>query len=91
VQIIEAAHQPLKVADAVAVGIHIGADGEAIDDGVLVPEVVDHAEVLDARRIVIPAKAGIQYFVAAAPGFLIALSRLGNDGLAGENKSFIAA
>ena len=43
VQIIEPAHQALEVADAVAVGVHVGADGQAIDDTVLVPEVVDHA------------------------------------------------
>ncbi len=43
VQIIEPPQQALEVADAVAVGIHIGADGQAIDYAVLVPEVVDHA------------------------------------------------
>ena len=48
VQIIEAAHQPLEIADAVAVGVHVGADRQAIDDRVLVPEVVDHPA---ARRI----------------------------------------
>ena len=42
-QIVEPAHQALEVADAVAVGIHESADGEAIDDRVLVPEIVDHA------------------------------------------------
>jgi hypothetical protein len=42
VQVIQAAHQPLEVADPVAVGIHIGTNRQAIDDGVLVPEVVDH-------------------------------------------------
>ena len=46
VQIVEPPQQALEIADAVAVGIHIGADGQAIDDAVLVPEVVDHAEVL---------------------------------------------
>jgi hypothetical protein len=59
-QIIEPPHQALEVADAVAVGIHIGADREAIDDGVLVPEVVDHAASRLTRLIVIPAPAGIQ-------------------------------
>ena len=44
-QVVEAAHQPLEVADAVAVGVHEGADGQAVDDGVLVPEVVDHERV----------------------------------------------
>ena len=42
VQIVEPPHQSLEIADAVAVGIHIGADGQAIDNGVLVPEIVDH-------------------------------------------------
>jgi hypothetical protein len=42
VEVVEPAHQPLEVADAVAVGVHEAADGEAIKDRVLVPEVVDH-------------------------------------------------
>jgi len=42
VQIVEAPHQALEVTHTVAVGIHIGADGQAIDDGILVPEVFDH-------------------------------------------------
>ncbi len=42
VQIVEPAQQALEIADAVAVGVHIGADGEAIDHAVLVPEIVDH-------------------------------------------------
>ena len=42
VQIIQPPQQALEIADAVAVGIHIGADGEAIEHAVLVPEVVDH-------------------------------------------------
>ena len=43
-QIIQPAQQALEIADAVAVGVHIGADGETIEYAVLVPEVVDHAE-----------------------------------------------
>ncbi|MGY3078449.1 hypothetical protein ACVWZZ_004857 [Bradyrhizobium sp. LM6.10] len=43
VQIIEPTQQSLEIADAVAVGIHIGADGQAIEHAVLVPEIVDHA------------------------------------------------
>ena len=42
-QIVEPADQTLEVADAVPVRIHEGFDGEAVDDGVLVPEIVDHA------------------------------------------------
>src|ERR1700738_5010964 len=42
VQIIEPPHEPLEVTDAVAVCIHIDANGKAIDDGILIPEVVDH-------------------------------------------------
>ena len=41
-QIVETTHQALEIADAVAVGIHVGADGQAIDHAVLVPEIVDH-------------------------------------------------
>ena len=46
VQIVEPPQQALEIADAVAVGVHVGADGEAIDDAVLVPEVVDHKAAL---------------------------------------------
>ena len=42
VQVIQAAHQPLEVADPVAIGIHVGADRQAVDHRILVPEVVDH-------------------------------------------------
>ena len=41
-QIIEPACQALEVADTVSVRIHERLDGEAINDRVLVPEVVDH-------------------------------------------------
>ena len=46
VQIVQPPQQALEIADAVAVGIHIGADGQAIDHAVLVPEVVDHGAAL---------------------------------------------
>src|SRR5579871_5593272 len=42
-QIVQPAHQPLEVADAVAVGVHVGGDRQAINDRILVPEVLDHA------------------------------------------------
>ena len=42
-QIIQPPQQALEIADAVAIGVHIGADGKAIEYAVLVPEVVDHA------------------------------------------------
>ena len=42
-QVVEAAAQALEIADAVAVGIHEGSDVQAVDDRVLVPEVLDHA------------------------------------------------
>jgi hypothetical protein len=42
VQVVETAHQAGEIADAVAVGIHVGSDGEAVDHRVLVPEIVDH-------------------------------------------------
>jgi hypothetical protein len=41
-QIVQPAQQSLEVADAVAIGVHIGADGQTIKDAVFVPEVVDH-------------------------------------------------
>jgi len=44
VQIIQPPQQPLEVADTVAIGVHIGADGETIEHAVLVLKVVDHAE-----------------------------------------------
>src|SRR4029079_18270876 len=52
VEIIQTPHQALEIADAVAVGIHVGADGQAVDNGVLVPEVLDHPTVrLSVRAI----------------------------------------
>ena len=44
-QIVQPADQTLKIADAVAIGIHIGGDRQAIDDRVLVPEIIDHVRV----------------------------------------------
>ena len=48
-EVVEAAHEALEVSDAVAVGVHVGGDGEAVDDGVLVPEIVDHARDSSSR------------------------------------------
>src|SRR5262249_37605368 len=42
-EIVEAPLQPAEIADAIAIGIHVGGDRQAIDDRVLVPKVVDHA------------------------------------------------
>src|SRR6185437_4691373 len=49
-EVVEAAHEAAKVADAVAGGVHEGADVKAIEDGVLVPEVVDHALWVGCKR-----------------------------------------
>src|SRR5262249_45587033 len=46
VQIIETAFQAAKIASAVAIGIHEGANGQTVDDGVLIPEITDHAAPL---------------------------------------------
>src|SRR6202012_3261685 len=48
VQIVKPAQQSLEIADAVAISIHIGADGKTIEDAVLVPEIVDHQTSLPA-------------------------------------------
>ncbi|MFK4562285.1 hypothetical protein ABIF95_004815 [Bradyrhizobium ottawaense] len=54
-QIVEPAEQALEVADAVTVGVHIGADGKAVDHAILVPEIVDHPRSLggsaEVRRL----------------------------------------
>src|SRR5262249_49483809 len=42
-QVIQAAHQPLEVTNTITIGIHVGADRQAINHRVLVPEIVDHA------------------------------------------------
>ena len=42
-QVVQAANQPLKVADTVAVCIHIGSNRQAVDNSVLVPKVIDHS------------------------------------------------
>ena len=45
VQIVQPPQQSLEIADAVTVGVHIGADGQAIENAALVPEIIDHAGV----------------------------------------------
>src|SRR6185437_10969044 len=42
VQIVETSQQLFEVADALAVGVHIGPNGQAIEHAVLVPEIVNH-------------------------------------------------
>jgi hypothetical protein len=41
-QIVKTAHEPLKIADAVAIGIHEAGHRQAINYRVLVPKVVYH-------------------------------------------------
>jgi hypothetical protein len=57
-QIVQPAHEALEVADAVAVRIHIGADGQAIDDRVLVPKIVDHAALRVSAKLINKPEAG---------------------------------
>ena len=45
-EIVEAIHQAAEIADAVAVGVHESGDRQAVNDGVFVPEVVDHERFL---------------------------------------------
>ena len=50
-QVVQATHQPWKVSNAVAVGIQVGGDRQAVNDGVLVPQIVNHEGSLsDCRR-----------------------------------------
>src|SRR5438094_369313 len=44
-KVVEPPGQAFEVADTVTVRIHKGSDVEAVNDGVLVPEVVDHVEL----------------------------------------------
>ena len=41
-EIIQPAHQALKVADSIAIRIHVGGDRQTVDDRVLVPKIIDH-------------------------------------------------
>ena len=41
-EVVEPAGEPLEVAAAVAVAVHERLDGQAVDDGVLVPEIREH-------------------------------------------------
>src|SRR5262249_18518984 len=53
-QIIEPPHQALEITDAIPIGVHVGPDGQAIDDGVLVPKIFDHhtaAEILSLKQL----------------------------------------
>src|ERR1700712_2943303 len=51
VQIIETPRQAFEVADAIAIGIHVGPDRQTIKNAVLVPEVVDHPWQPSAIRL----------------------------------------
>jgi hypothetical protein len=44
-QIVETSHEALKIADAIAIRVPESADGQAVDDRVLVTEIVDHAHL----------------------------------------------
>ena len=48
VKIVEPACETFEVTDAVAVAVHEGTHGQAVDDRILVPEVVDHAAFIQA-------------------------------------------
>ena len=41
-QIVETPHKSAKIADSIGVGIHVGANRQAVHDRILVPKVVDH-------------------------------------------------
>jgi hypothetical protein len=43
-QVIEAKEEASKIADPISVRVEVGSDGQAIDDCIFVPEVVDHEE-----------------------------------------------
>ncbi len=51
-EVVEAPHQAFEVADAVAIGVLILLDVEAVDDRVLVPEVVDGHSLRSYARAV---------------------------------------
>jgi hypothetical protein len=50
VQIVQTAHQALEVTDPITVGVHVGGDRQAIDHGIFVPEIFDHALRQNSRR-----------------------------------------
>lgn len=41
-QVIEPAHQAAEITDAIGIRIHVGRDGKAIDDRILVPKIAYH-------------------------------------------------
>ena len=71
-QVIEAAEQALKIADAISVRIEVGCNREAIDDRIFVPQVIDHRRSSD----------GSGYHLALADRFY-----LGDIGLDQESRS----
>lgn len=48
-EVVQPPNQPLKVADAVAVCIHKGSNGQAVENGVLVLKIIDHFAALFTR------------------------------------------
>src|ERR1022692_1946577 len=43
-KIVEPTHEPGEISHSIPVGIHVSGHGEAIDDRILVPEIVDHED-----------------------------------------------
>src|SRR3954447_14215761 len=58
VEVVEPAGEPCEVAAAVAVVVEEGLDVDAVDDGILEPEVADHAAALPEPRQRQPEAAG---------------------------------
>jgi hypothetical protein len=50
VQIVQTPHQALEVTNTIASGVHVGGDRQAIDYGIFVPEIFDHAIASDFLR-----------------------------------------
>ena len=42
IEIIESPDQAFEIADSIAVGVHEGLDVQTVDDGVFVPEILNH-------------------------------------------------
>src|SRR5262245_46849503 len=44
--VIEFPRETLEVTNAVTIGVHVGSNVDTVNDGILVPEVVDHGSML---------------------------------------------
>jgi len=62
-QVVKPLHQPFEITHAVPVRIHKRSYGQAVNDGVFIPEVVDHA---DLKPTIVPVSDRLRHATNSA-------------------------